>query len=161
MRMRSLLFCLVTMSVAVAACSGSSSPTTKPSTAGTPSTAATSQQAATSTSPGPAGPTHAALTVHPASGLRDGENVKVAVRGFNPGTKVYLSQCAPGQRPSAQAGCGQQLAAEPLTFTDGSGSRAGTPFRVHATVHGQACEDACRIAASDGRHVAAAKIAFS
>src|ERR1700692_320795 len=57
--------------------------------------------------------TAATIEVTPHVGLLDGETVEVSVRGFIPGGKVWLSECATAADVNAY-GCGEQLAAQPF-----------------------------------------------
>jgi hypothetical protein len=72
----------------------------------------------------------ATIVVTPATGLRDGQSVHVAVAGFGDGEKVWLSQC-----PTASAvnpfGCGTGLPEMPFLVTDDKGDAVGS-FTVAA-----------------------------
>jgi neocarzinostatin family protein len=65
------------------------------------------------------------MTIAPARGLSAGERVRVSVRGFPPGAKVFLSECARAANVSP-LGCGQQLAAQPFLIAGGRGAASGS-----------------------------------
>jgi len=65
------------------------------------------------------------MTIAPARGLSAGEHVRVSVRGFPPGGKVFLSECARATHVSP-LGCGQQLAAQPFLIAGGRGAASGS-----------------------------------
>jgi len=100
--------------------------------------------------------THPAVSVAPASGLRDGQAVQVSVSGFGIGGKVFLSECATASDASL-LGCGAQLAAQPFVVTgeDRSGS---TTFTVRASAaavpldptHPVPCTTGCVLVAVGG-----------
>jgi len=66
----------------------------------------------------------------PSVGLVDGQTVHVTVHGFDPGRKVWLSECATVADVNPD-GCGQQLAGQPFLLTSDSGDASGT-FVVNA-----------------------------
>ena len=71
------------------------------------------------------------LTVVPSSGLQDGQQVTVTVKGFPPSRRFFLSECSASVEAN-DVGCGQQLAAQPVGLTDGNGS-GSTSFSVQAS----------------------------
>jgi hypothetical protein len=75
--------------------------------------------------------TRATIEVTPHASLVDGQIVRVTVSGFEPGGKVWLSECATAADINAY-GCGEQLAAQPFLLTSDSGDATGT-FVVTAT----------------------------
>lgn len=71
----------------------------------------------------------AKVTVTPAVGLHDGQQVEVVVSGFPEiGEKVYLSECG-SQTAVNRIGCGEQLAGQIFLLTDHGSGR--TTFVVH------------------------------
>jgi hypothetical protein len=102
----------------------------------------------------------ARLRVRPMTGLRNGQRITVDVTRFLPGEKVWFSECAPGQRPTLFAGCGDQAADELFAVTDDRGSRQGTRFRVAFNVRGRPCRPSCVIAAIGDRELATVRIRF-
>jgi hypothetical protein len=102
----------------------------------------------------------ARLQVQPSARLRDDQRVVLDVARFLPGEKVWFSECAPGQRPTIVAGCGDQAGAEPFTVTGDAGTQGGTSFRVAAAVRGQPCRPFCTIAAIGEHELATARIRF-
>ena len=105
----------------------------------------------------PALATHSpAVSVRPSTGLVDGQQVTVTVRGFGQGGKFFLSECASSADVSS-LGCGTQLAAQPFGVTDDTGS-GSSPFTVHASARSGpspqdalvACRNACVLVATVG-----------
>ena len=68
---------------------------------------------------------HPTITANPAGGLRDGQRVRVRVRGFGVGGKVWLSECG-GGAVLTDLGCGRGLAAQTLLVTDEDRAATGT-----------------------------------
>lgn len=60
------------------------------------------------------------LTIVPSTNLVNGQSVEVTVSGFGVGGKFYLSECASAKAANS-AGCGLQLAAQPMGVTNSSG----------------------------------------
>jgi len=123
------------------------------------------------TPPSPSGP--AAVTVTPATGLVDGENVHVQVNGFPAEAKVWLSECADVSQVNPW-GCGVGLPEQPFLITDDNGVAAGT-FAVTSVATGSAessapatpCASNCVLAAVSGvvagkppRPIASAPLSF-
>jgi hypothetical protein len=102
----------------------------------------------------------ASLAAYPSVRLHDREAVQISVRGFDPGSKVFLSECGPGQKPREGIGCAQQLAAEPFAITDDSGAGNAT-FTVRSTVASRACGSTCRVFAVEDGLVANAPLTFA
>ncbi len=75
--------------------------------------------------------TGATVEVTPHAALVDGQTVRVSVRGFEPGGKVWLSECATAADVNADS-CGEQLAAQPFLIANDRGDANGT-FVVTAT----------------------------
>lgn len=67
----------------------------------------------------------ATVDVVPHVGLVDGQTVHVTVHRFDPGGKVWLSECATVADVNPE-GCGQQLAGQPFLLTSDSGDASGT-----------------------------------
>lgn len=95
------------------------------------------------------------LTVTPSSGLHDGQQVVVAVKGFLPNRKCYLSECLSTLEANV-LGCGLQLALQPFGPTNGNGagvisftvrSDASTGPLIPTT---QTCTGECVIVATSG-----------
>lgn len=99
------------------------------------------------------------LRVRPDVGLRNGQDVHVDLLRFLSDEKVWLSECAPTERPT-RTGCDGQVAVEPFTVTDDSGIRRGVVFRVTAEVHGRRCVPTCAVAAVGNDDTATAHISF-
>ncbi len=100
------------------------------------------------------------LTVTPSSGLQDAQQVTVAVRGFLPSRKFFLSEClspvALTEEGTNSIGCGPQLALQPFGVTDPNGA-GSTTFTVHSAAstgplipETQPCTGACVIVATSG-----------
>jgi Protein of unknown function (DUF4232)/Neocarzinostatin family len=92
---------------------------------------------------------HQVVAVSPDTGLRNGETVTVTVTGFPDGAKVFLSECSPDREDLAAAGCGAELAAEPVLYTDDHGAGSAR-FVVHFHAADETCARACAIAATAG-----------
>jgi hypothetical protein len=100
--------------------------------------------------------THPAITVTPATGLRNHQRITVLVTGFAVGGKVALSECAASADVNP-AGCGQQLAGQPFLVT-GSNRAATGAFTVSSRASAEpyspalthACADRCVIVATLG-----------
>ena len=104
--------------------------------------------------------THARLvvggfTVVPSSGLQDGQQVTVTVKGLPRSRKFFLSECLSPTDANA-VGCGQQLAEQPFGLTTGNGS-GSTSFSVQASASAgplvltsQSCTGECVIVATSG-----------
>jgi hypothetical protein len=109
--------------------------------------------------PGPGGPSSIrspALTITSSTGLRNGQVIEVHVSGFSIGEKVFLSECG-SESDANDAGCGQQLAAQPFLVTNAKRNGSGT-FRV-TTVAGTRpydmqgnvpCTNSCVLVATGG-----------
>jgi hypothetical protein len=100
------------------------------------------------------------VVAHPNTALHDGEEVRVTVWGFNPGAKVSLSECGPGQAPKPGVGCADQLAAEPFTITDGSGVGTAT-ITVRSQIVGRSCRPACLLLAVQNGRMSEARLRFA
>lgn len=94
---------------------------------------ATEALAATPSAAASTAATTAAIQVLPRSGLLDGQSVQVRVSGFDPGSKVWLSECATAADVNPY-GCGEQLPAQPFLLPDDRGAAVGT-FIVRATAY--------------------------
>jgi prolyl-tRNA editing enzyme YbaK/EbsC (Cys-tRNA(Pro) deacylase) len=112
---------------------------------------------------------HPTVTVTPATGLVDGQLVRISVVGFGVGGTVRLSECA-SAAAATDLGCGAQLAAQTLLATDDA--RAGSAlFIVHAAASGRPlaeapaspCGPSCVVVATlgDGYPFALAPMAFA
>ena len=95
------------------------------------------------------------LTVVPSSALQDGQQVAVAVKGFPPSRKFFLSECLSPTQVN-DLGCGQQLAVQPFGLTNGNGSGSIT-FSAQASASteplvltSQTCTGQCVIVATSG-----------
>lgn len=100
------------------------------------------------------------VLITPNTGLADGQVVSVAVSQFTPGSRVWLSECAPSQVPNAGTGCSSSLSGEPSVVVDRNGN--GTvPFAVRRTVGGVACGPYCTVVATDAHRLQTASIGFS
>jgi len=148
--------------VLMAACGGPAKSSLMPgkhsATSYVPSTTSASTSTATSsTEPVPALQTHnPTVTVAPATGLFDNQDVLVTVTGFGIGGKVWLSECA-SISDANDAGCGQQLPEQPFLGTDDSGT--GTiAFQLQSSASAQRynlvdlvpCVDNCVVVATVG-----------
>ena len=100
------------------------------------------------------------VQITPSSGLHDGQAVTVKVSQFPGGKRVWLSQCAPGQKASPTTGCAGSLTNQPSLVLDhgGNGSRS---FVVRSTVGGHTCGSACSVVATDGHSVQTATLGFA
>jgi hypothetical protein len=107
------------------------------------------------------------VTVTPATGLRDGQNVRVAVTGFGQYEKVFLSECDAAVDANV-SGCGPQVPAQPIIVAEGNRS-GSTTFIVHASAATKPydltavkpCSNLCVIVATEGNGAwAVAPIAF-
>jgi len=107
------------------------------------------------------------VTVMPATGLRDGQRVKVSVTGFGESRKVFLSECDHAEDASG-LGCGPQLAAQPfvVTGTNRSGAttfvvRGSAPSQPYNPTEVSPCTNLCVIVAAQGDGAwAVAPVAF-
>lgn len=106
------------------------------------------------------------ITVMPATGLHDGQQVQVTMTGFGEDGKVWLSECATAADASA-AGCGQQLATQPFFGTDENRSASG-PFTVSDTAYPhryslgpQTCLDQCVLVATAGFGFTYTRLSFA
>ena len=109
--------------------------------------------------PGPGGPSSSrspTLSITSSTGLRNGQVIEVHVSGFGIGRKVFLSECG-SESDANDAGCGQQLAAQPSLVTNAKRNGSGT-FRV-TTVAGTRpydmqgsvpCTNSCVLVATGG-----------
>jgi photosystem II stability/assembly factor-like uncharacterized protein len=95
------------------------------------------------------------ITVTPSSGLQNGQAVRVAVKGFPPNHKFFLSECLTPAEVN-HIGCGAQLAAQQFGLTDGNGA-GSTSFTVQAAASTgplsptlQPCAGTCVIVATSG-----------
>jgi hypothetical protein len=127
----------------------------------------------TSTTPKTAILTAEEVAVSPRTGLQDGQQVTVRVKGFKtgvPGIKFFLSECqSPLQVNSV--GCGSQLAAQPFGLTDSNGDGSGSAsFTVRSSAATKPlssslvpCAGTCVIVATAGQggNYAFAPIAFA
>lgn len=83
-----------------------------------------------------------ALTTHnpkvvitPSTNLVNGQSVEVTVSGFGVGGKFFLSECA-NAKDANSAGCGLQLAAQPIGVTNSSG-QGNVVFSVSSVASGR------------------------
>jgi hypothetical protein len=98
------------------------------------------------------------VSVTPSHDLHDGQEVTVDIKGFPPGWKVFVSECVTPLEANA-LGCGNQLALQPFTFSNQSGS-GSIPFVVHSSA-GTApysatiapCSGECVVVATTGNPV--------
>ena len=88
------------------------------------------------------------VSVTPATGLHDGQVVQVRLTGFGIGGKVYLSECASATAANS-AGCGPQLAAQPILPTDATGSATGS-FTVRAITSDKPYDESSRLPCRTG-----------
>lgn len=96
--------------------------------------------------------------VTPSNDLHDGQEVTVEIKGFPPGSKVFVSECTTPLEANA-LGCGNQLALQPSTFSNQAGN-GSMPFVVHSSA-GTApysetiapCSGECVIVATSGNPV--------
>ena len=100
------------------------------------------------------------LSVSPSGALTDGQRVTVQVSQFPAGARVWLSECAPGQLPTAATGCTSTLHGQPSALLARSGN-GSVSYPVRASVNGQTCAGYCTLAATDGRRVQTVAISFS
>lgn len=70
------------------------------------------------------------IRLTPSANFRDGQKVLVQIFGAVPGERFRISECATAAIANA-AGCGGQLATQPILDTDSAGAGA-TMFEVHA-----------------------------
>jgi len=102
------------------------------------------------------------VTVTPWTGLHDGQQVEVNVKGFPPGWKVHLSECLTPFEAN-ELGCGSQLAAQAFGLSDQAGN-GSIPFVVHSSAGTSPnsstlapCSGQCVIVATSGVPVGTAK----
>lgn len=75
------------------------------------------------------------VVVTPSTNLVDGQSVEVSVSGFGVGGKFFLSECS-NAKDANSAGCGLQLAAQPMGVTNSSG-QGNVIFRVSSVASGR------------------------
>ena len=90
-----------------------------------PGTATSRSTTTESTALPPAHVVAGGVTVAPMTGLHNGQQVTVSVKGFIPTMKFHLSECAASARVNDE-GCGMQLAAQPFGLTDSNGDGSVT-----------------------------------
>jgi hypothetical protein len=107
------------------------------------------------------------VTVTPATGLTDGQSVRVSVSGFGQYEKVFLSECDEAVDANVR-GCGPQGPLQPIIVAEGDRSGSAS-FVVHAvaaskpdnTTVVRPCTNLCVIVATEGNGAwAVAPIAF-
>ena len=142
--------CLVLASLGLASCSGGTG--TGVSAPSTSTTASVSISVAHNSK----------VAVTPSTNLHNGQDITVTLSGFGKGSRVWLSECAEaGLSGSIPAeGCGPQLAAEPFTIVDNSGS-GSMAFVASATAGNnipsapgyamESCSTNCVLVATSGR----------
>jgi hypothetical protein len=121
---RSTMLWPLVFALGIAACQGASTPSVvspprSPSTIGAPNMS------------WPVALRTAAITVTPSHGLSEGQQVMVSVRGFPPGVKLFVSECAT-PRDANWAGCGPQIAEQSFGLTDDAGN-GSVLFTVHSS----------------------------
>jgi hypothetical protein len=136
---------LVPLAIFAAACGATQKPSAVPQTTSTTGKASVVLEAG-------------GVSVTPSKNLHDGQEVTVGIKGFPPGSKVFVSECTTPLEAN-DLGCGNQLALQPFTFSSQAGS-GSIPFVVHSSA-GTApysetiapCSGECVIVATSGNSV--------
>lgn len=108
----------------------------------------------------------ATVSVRPSTGLANGQKVTIVFTGFQPGEKVYFSECATLATITAQ-GCGGQLAGQVFMVADAGGGgvvlapvHAGSVDGPPGEIDGAACTPDCLLVATDTRTTTYSPISF-
>lgn len=109
---------LVLLAILAAACGANQKPAALPRTTSTTGKVAVVLEAV-------------GVSVTPSHNLHDGQQVKVSIKGFPPGWKVFVSECITPSEANP-LGCGGQLARQPSGFSDHVGN-GSIPVVVHSS----------------------------